>query len=66
MKDIARHLRYQQRKVLSEARKKQQARASMAPEELNGAVATETPAPLSHKFDPNHRKPRLLKRIMWH
>jgi len=68
MKDIAHHRKFIQKKVLKEAKKSikeekmpshKEMREERAPSRLNPEYEGE-------RFDPHHRKPRLLKRINYH
>lgn len=64
MKDVAHHLHYIQKKNIQAARKTESPN-----QKLNGLpnpVAESPEVKPRKKFDPNHRKPRISKRIGFH
>jgi len=67
MKDIAHHRKHIQKKILKEAR--QSMREEKSPTKKTRAERTpsrQNPEYEGDRFDPHHRKPRLLKRINYH
>ncbi len=73
MKDIAHHPKFIQKKVLQEARKKSNKKKISLNSEQEGKEVENTlaedrrnPEFEGERFDPHHRKPRLLKRINYH
>lgn len=73
MKDIAHHPKFIQKKVLQEARKKS-TKKKISPASKRKKAEAENilaedrrnPEFEGERFDPHHRKPRLLKRINYH
>ncbi len=69
MKDIAHHRKFLQKKVLKEVkqRQNQDKMPFSRPKYHNESSPTKlSPEFEGEKFDPHHRKPRLLKRINYH
>jgi hypothetical protein len=72
MKDIAHHPKHIQKKVLQEARKTKRRKSRIRSkgekmgEEEKLTRDRRNPEYEGYKFDPHHRKPRILKRINYH
>jgi len=69
MKDIAHHRKFIQKKVLKDIKQSKKSEEKEAPpQELReeGPKDRLTPEFEGERFDPHHRKPRLLKRINYH
>jgi len=68
MKDPAHHRKFIQKKVIKETRQTTSEEKSPPQEEMREERSSNpmTPEFEGDRFDPHHRKPRLLKRINYH
>jgi len=68
MKDIAHHRKHIQKKILKETKETMREERSPPPKEMRAerAPSRQNPEYEGERFDPHHRKPRLLKRINYH
>ena len=68
MKDIAHHRKHIQKKVLKEAKQSMREESSPSQKKMKEERSPNRLNPdfEGERFDPHHRKPRLLKRINYH